>query len=82
MRLSFMLLSDKTMNNTEIEKLNEELQADFDEFKPTYAAEQNLYALKKYVDARIALLEKEMGEIESRVLYKVHYPSDDDSGHS
>lgn len=82
MRLSFMLLSDKTMNNTEIEKLNEELQADFDEFKPTYAAEQNLYALKKYVDARIALLEKKMEEIEIRVLYKVHYPSDYDSGHS
>ena len=82
MRLSFMWLSDKTMNNTEIEKLNEELQTDFDELEPTYAEEQNLYALKKYVDARMAILEKEMGEIESRILYKVHYPSDDDSGHS
>ena len=82
MRLSFMWLSDKTMHNTEIEKLNEELRNRIDEFKPTYAEEQNLYALKKYIDARIALLEKEMREIEIRILYKVHYPSDDDSGHS
>ena len=77
-----MWLSDKTMYNKEIEKLNEELQEDFDEYSPTFAEEQNLYSLKNYVDARIALLEKKMGEIESRILYKVHYPSDDDNGHS
>ena len=75
MRLSFMWLSDKTMYNKEIEKLNEELQEDFDECSPTFAEEQNLYSLKNYVDARIALLEKKIEEIESCVLY-------DDSGHS
>lgn len=70
-----MWLSDKTMHNKEIEKLNEELLADFFEIKPTHAEKRNLNALKKYVDARIALLEKKIEEIESCVLY-------DDSGHS
>jgi hypothetical protein len=46
--------------NKEIEKLNEELQADFDEYSPTFAEEQNLYALKNYIDKRFDLLERKM----------------------
>jgi len=48
------------MNNPEIEKLNEELRADFDEYSPTYAEAQNLYSLKNYIDKRFDLLEEKI----------------------
>lgn len=46
--------------NKEIKKLNEELQADIDVCSLTYVEEQNLYAIKNYIDKRFDLLEKKM----------------------